>query len=235
MKILIVDDDEIARMSLTNILGGSDVSIVQAEDGEQAWQLLQDGLRPDVCCCDVMMPRLDGLGLLARTRAHPILKDLPFVLVSSAADRETVQTAIAGGVAGYILKPFLAVQTRGTIDRVVRERRAAIAEHFLVTRRRLAVDLEQLTRLLEKLRADTAQCGQALADAQAAEALRASWLQRLHSGTLVLGLTRAAALLKDVMAEGAEAEARALVVQEVGRLVDDQLRDVKQLAPPVVA
>jgi two-component system chemotaxis response regulator CheY len=206
---------------------------VQAEDGEQAWALLEDGLRPDVCCCDVVMPRLDGLGLLARTRAHPILKDLPFVLISSAADRETVQTAIAGGVAGYILKPFLAVQTRGTVERVVRERRAGAAEHFLVTRRRLAVDLEQLLKLLEKLRGDASQCEQALGDPSSTDTVRTGWLQRLHSGTMVLGLTRAATLVKDVLGDGAAAQSRALVVQEVGRLVDEQLREVRQLTPPV--
>jgi two-component system chemotaxis response regulator CheY len=236
MKILIVDDDEIARMSLSNILGGLG-AIVEAEDGELAWRLLEDGLRPSLCCCDVVMPNLDGLGLLQRTREHPIFRDMPMVLISSASDRQTVQTAIAGGVAGYILKPFLAVQTRATVDRVLREKRAAQAEPVLVTRRRLGVDMEQLHKLLHKLVNDVAQFDRAQAEpvpgsATPADgpAAAAAWLQRLHSGAVVLGLWRAATLLKGALDDSSSLRERQLVVREVARLVDEQLREARQQA-----
>lgn len=224
MDILIVDDDEIARMSLANILGGLG-PVVQAEDGEAAWELLDKGLRPDVCCCDVMMPRLDGLGLLQRARAHPVLRDLPFVLISSAADRATVETAIAGGIAGYILKPFLAVQTRTTVERVGRERQAADAEPVLATARRLSVDPVQLRRLLEKLRDDAT--GLAATPAEAV-AKATDTLGRLRSGALVLGLWRCAGQLERVPL-GTAADALA-VVREVARVAGRQLAGLPQPA-----
>jgi two-component system chemotaxis response regulator CheY len=56
MKILIVDDHEVARMSLSNSLGARG-GIVKAEDGEAAWRLLEDGVRPSLCRCDVVMPK----------------------------------------------------------------------------------------------------------------------------------------------------------------------------------
>jgi two-component system chemotaxis response regulator CheY len=227
MKILIVDDDEIARMSLSNILGGLG-TVVEAEDGEQAWRLLEDGLRPSVCCCDVVMPNLDGLGLLQRTREHPLYKDMPLILVSSASDRQTVQTAIAAGVAGYILKPFLAVQTRTTVDRVLRERKAAQAEGYSVTRRRLGIDLDQLGKLLGKLRNDVTQCDEALGTPGSGAQAGNAWLQRLHSGSLVLGLWRCTALVKEAMVDGLPVRQRQMLLREVARLVDEQVKDTRQ-------
>ncbi|MBE7941551.1 MULTISPECIES: response regulator [Ramlibacter] len=229
MKILIVDDDEIARISLSNILSHAGAEIVQAEDGEQAWALLEGGLRPAACCSDVVMPHLDGLGLLARARGHMVLKDLPFVLISSAADRSTVETAIAHGVAGYILKPFLAVQTRATVDRVVRERRAARSEHFLVTRRRLDVSLERLEQMLALFRTEAQTLAQAMAQGPAPE--HTGELQRLHGSSLLLGLWKVAAFLSAAMGVDVSPADRLLAVREAEMLVEDQLEDLTQLAP----
>ncbi|MGZ5270219.1 MAG: response regulator [Ramlibacter sp.] len=230
MKILIVDDDEIARMALTNIVRGLPgvAGIVEAADGEQAWSLLDAGLRPVLCCCDIMMPRLDGLGLLQRTRAHPVLRDLPMVLITSASDRETVNSAISGGVSGYILKPFLAVQTRATLERVLRERCATEAEQVQATRRRLALEPEQLGRMLDRLRQDVAACQLAMqANADEAQAQ----LRRLYAGVLDMGLWRGATLLKDLLGAGAPPASGTLVIEEVARLVDKRLAAVAGSGP----
>src|SRR5688572_4297841 len=98
MKLLVADDDGVARLVLARTLEGLGAEVLQATDGEAAWALLAGGLRPALCCCDVHMPRLDGMGLLRRARRHPVLKDLPFVLVSSAADHGTLDDAVAAGV-----------------------------------------------------------------------------------------------------------------------------------------
>jgi two-component system chemotaxis response regulator CheY len=222
MNILIVDDDELARLSLSNILGSVDgvTGIAEAEDGEQAWELLAGGLRPLVCCCDVRMPRLDGLGLLRRARADALLRDLPFLLVSSASDRATVQDAITIGVSGYILKPYLAVQTRATVARLLREQLAARAENTLSTRRRLGLDRAGLRQLLERLRADVAEQagGPATDDAT---------LARLRRASEALGLWRGAALLQQAQAGQAGA---APVLAELACLVDEQLAGLAPVA-----
>lgn len=225
MKILIVDDDEVARLTLSRILAPLGAQMALAIDGEEAYEQLAAGLRPAVCCSDVAMPRLDGVGLLQRTRTHPVLKDLPFILVSSAADRETVQAAIAAGVAGYMLKPFLAGQARATVDRVLRERRAAVAEHFLVTRRRTGLTLEQLEGVLARLRDDAQGC------AEGKECATDGNLQRLHSGASVLGLWAAAGHLSDAQAAGTPIEARMLMLREAGHLIGDQLQSLQRLDP----
>lgn len=223
MKVLLVDDDEISRMSLSNIVSGiAGVNgMPEAEDGEQAWALLEGGLRPSLCCCDIRMPRLDGLGLLQRMRRHAVLRHMPVVLISSASDRDTVRSAIAGGVAGYILKPFLAAQTRATLDRVLRDRLATQAESPQVTRRRLGVDGDMLHRLLRKLRDDTNSARSTMdADAGAAYDHR---LQRLHSGAMLLGLWRGTSLLQDAM-QDASPDVHRQVLDELAHLVDVQLQ-----------
>ena len=227
-KILIVDDDEIARMALTNSVRGLPgvADIVEAADGEQAWSLLDAGLRPALCCGDIMMPRLDGLGLLQRTRAHPVLRDLPMVLISSASDRETVNSAISGGVSGYILKPFLAVQTRATLDRVLRERCATEAEQVQATRRRLALEPEQLGGMLNGLLKDLAACQLAM-QANADEVQ--SQLRRLYAGVLDMGLWRGATLLNDLLGAGTPPASGTLVIEEVTRLVDNRLAAVSNV------
>lgn len=225
MKILIVDDDEIARMALANIVRGLPgvTDTVEAADGEQAWALLEAGLRPALCCCDIMMPRLDGLGLLQRTRTHPLFRDLPLVLITSASDRETVHSAISGGVSGYILKPFLAVQTRATLERVLRERSATEAEQVRATRRRLALEPEQLGRMLDGLRRDLAACQAAMQSGTGEVQLQ---LRRLHAGVLDVGLWRGATLLNELLGAGADPAGGALVIEEVTRLVDHRLAAV---------
>jgi two-component system chemotaxis response regulator CheY len=209
-------------MALSNIVLGVEgvTGALEAEDGEQAWDLLQAGLRPALCCFDIRMPRLDGLGLLQRMRAHVVLRHTPVVLVSAASDRETVQTAIEGGAAGYILKPFLAPRTRATLARVLRERLAAEAEPVQSTRRRLALDGPRVLQLLDRLRQDVLGARETVAG-DSAEA--AGLLQRLHGGAAQLGLWRGASLLQDALDPArADAGLRGQVLDEVVRLVDQQ-------------
>src|SRR5436305_15021572 len=107
MKALVVDDDIVSRMALMDLLSVYGIfELIEAEDGEVAWALLEAGLRPVICFCDVRMPRMSGIGLLQRMKALPALSDVPFVLVSSASDRETVLQAVKLGAVGYILKPL---------------------------------------------------------------------------------------------------------------------------------
>src|SRR5438067_12753399 len=106
MKVLVIDDDVVSRMVLMHLIDSCGrFEILEAEDGEDAWQQLACGLRPVICFCDLRMPRLSGMGLLQRVKADAALGEMPFVLVSSAADRATVNQAAGLGADGYIVKP----------------------------------------------------------------------------------------------------------------------------------
>jgi two-component system chemotaxis response regulator CheY len=209
MKVLIVDDDVVSRMMLMHLVDtcGS-FEILEAEDGEDAWRQLEAGLGPSICFCDLRMPRLSGMELLARVRADARMTALPFVLVSGANEHETVEQASGLGASGYIVKPFKAGQVREYLAALgapqaqgaAREAAgddAAGDEAPAVTARRLGIDAPRLLLYLgglhRQLSAAGAEIEQLLACGDGAGAAAA--LARLGQGCTTLGLQRAAAEL----------------------------------------
>lgn len=104
--VLIVDDSPSMRRvmaaSLEDLGFGA---IVHAADGMEAWEKVRSqdiGL----VICDYKMPNMSGLELLGRIRADALLKDTPFIIVTSETTRETIKTAMTHNVSGYVVKPF---------------------------------------------------------------------------------------------------------------------------------
>ena len=196
MKALVVDDDIVSRMALMDLLSGYGVfELVEAEDGAAAWDLLAGGLRPEICFCDVRMPRMSGIDLLERMKADHRLAAVPFVLVSSASDRDTVLQAVALGAVGYILKPLHAADARAHLDKIFKVTLDKLAEDPLATMARLNIGSErlraylaafgaQLAAALEQVKATSGAAG-------AAELLLR--VDALHNGCLTLGLWQGAA------------------------------------------
>ncbi|MEX5747371.1 response regulator transcription factor [Massilia sp. X63] len=202
MKVLVVDDDVVSRMMLMHLVDGCGrYDIVEAEDGEDAWRQLESGLRPEVVFCDLRMPHLDGMALLARVRAalEPALARMPFVLVSAASDSDTLAEAGRLGADGYIVKPFAAGQVRAQLARLAQpdEDPASVAQRLGIAPERLLLYLGGLRRQLEEAAAP-------LAAPPAQE--RAAQLQRLAEGCATLGLAESAARLRSVAAQHGEAE-----------------------------
>jgi two-component system chemotaxis response regulator CheY len=198
MKALIVDDDAVARMALADLLSGYDMfDLVEADDGEAAWTLLEGGLAPAICFCDVRMPRMSGLDLLQKIKSHPVLAALPFVLVSSASDRDTVLQAVKLGAVGYLLKPLLPAEARPHLEKIFRLTVDKLAEAPAASMARLNVGA---ARLLAYLDAFAAQLDQAHADlgpmlgaGRAQEAVQR--IESMRHGCTTLGLWQAAASL----------------------------------------
>lgn len=108
MKILHADDDAICREVLRLIVQADGRhTLTTANDGEEAWTLLTDSARTfDLAIIDLMMPRLDGLGLVERIRALPAISALPVIFCTALNDRSTVSRAVQLGVSQYIVKPY---------------------------------------------------------------------------------------------------------------------------------
>lgn len=78
----------------------------KADNGEDAYQMIMDK-KPDIVLLDVIMPKLDGITVLEKVRAANIGKDMPAVIMVTAAGNETVASAaFRNGASYYILKPF---------------------------------------------------------------------------------------------------------------------------------
>ncbi|QBE62547.1 response regulator [Pseudoduganella lutea] len=195
MKVLVVDDDVVSRMMLMHLIDSSGhYEIVEAEDGADAWQQLVAGLRPAACFCDLRMPRLSGMELLQKVRGDAALASLPFVLVSSANDRETVELATRAGASGYIVKPFEPTQVRAQLDALAMPLQA---EEPADTLARLGIDAARLAAYLAgfetQLLAAEAELEALLLRGERDEAMVR--LERLRGGCATLGLAGAAGKL----------------------------------------
>lgn len=104
-RLLIIEDDEGVRGSLSDLLESEGFEIDVAEDGEIGWSRLTHGPRPDLILLDVMMPVLDGFGFRERQLASSFA-DVPVVVLSAAAIARDLQPG--GRLAGcrFVPKPF---------------------------------------------------------------------------------------------------------------------------------
>lgn|SRR5450830_173066 len=234
MKVLVVDDDVVSRMVLMHLIDScGKFDIVEAEDGADAWQQLEDGLRPAICFCDLRMPRLSGIELLQRVKAHAELNSMPFVLVTSANDKETVLEATKAGAAGYIVKPFQAEQVRVHLVDFL-DQAANGYEHQAETPadslRRLGINAERLlvylTGFQNQLTAAATDLEAVLAKGDQHDAQVR--IDRLHAGCVTLGLYGAAAALKSFAPQRLSNEEVQAVLADVVRAVIHQAGLVRQ-------
>ncbi|GLR64597.1 response regulator [Marinospirillum insulare] len=108
--VLVVDDSTTARSAIINVLRDHLYckDIVEASDGQEALRRLKQ--RPDIdwIFCDWEMPVMAGDELLKEIRANPETAHLPFIMITSKGDRDSLVTAVQLGVTSFIVKPFTA-------------------------------------------------------------------------------------------------------------------------------
>src|SRR6185312_14469139 len=104
--ILVADDNSDMRDYMRRLLDGH-YRVETVADGQAALDVI-DRRRPDIVVADVMMPGLDGFGLLREIRANPDLKTAPVILVSARAGEEARLEGLAAGADDYLTKPFSA-------------------------------------------------------------------------------------------------------------------------------
>ncbi|MCD6497837.1 MAG: response regulator [Deltaproteobacteria bacterium] len=103
--VLVIDDDRMNTQLLGDVCAVSGWRVLVAEDGQQGMTLARKH-HPDVILLDLMMPRLDGFGVLAELRQSAGLADVAVVIVSAIGEQDSVDRAHALGAVGYLHKPF---------------------------------------------------------------------------------------------------------------------------------
>jgi DNA-binding NarL/FixJ family response regulator len=105
IRVAMVDDQPLVLMGLSTLIGTEDdLELVgQAGDGREGLALLRR-TRPDVVLCDIRMPVLDGLGLLAEVVADPQLAGVRVVMLTTFELDEYVFEALRNGASGFLLK-----------------------------------------------------------------------------------------------------------------------------------
>jgi DNA-binding response OmpR family regulator len=113
-QILVVDDDPAIRQLLTDVLEMEGHEVRTAPDGLAAVRTLEV-LRPDCVVLDVMMPGLDGYGVLRSIRTQDG-DPVPVIMLTAAAEPDTAVRAWTDGVDYFLAKPFKADQVLDLID-----------------------------------------------------------------------------------------------------------------------
>jgi two-component system cell cycle response regulator len=107
-RLLIVDDSKVIRVTARKILRDH-FETIEAVDGENAWEVLNNEGPFSLVVSDLTMPNLDGFGLLERIRSsqHPDIHDIPVIIITGANDSETTKArASQAGATDFIGKPF---------------------------------------------------------------------------------------------------------------------------------
>jgi DNA-binding response OmpR family regulator len=104
-KILVVDDD-LALLRMLDKIMSKIGEVTCATDGQEALDLLLEGVMPDIIITDLMMPRIDGLQLVEQLQGNPKLKHIPVIMLTAKGTPRDVITGINKGARHYVVKPF---------------------------------------------------------------------------------------------------------------------------------
>jgi signal transduction histidine kinase len=105
-KILFIDDEEACRLGGKLILQGLGLSVVTAENGIEALDILEINHNFDIIIADLMMPGMDGLELIKRIKQKKELKNIPIILQTGTSEQKIINSAKSFGAVECILKPY---------------------------------------------------------------------------------------------------------------------------------
>ncbi|MEB3273932.1 MAG: response regulator transcription factor [Prochlorothrix sp.] len=104
-QILIIEDDPLVRNNLEDILTLEEFQVVSARDGVEGLAAAQEHL-PSLIICDIMMPELDGYGVVTALRKDPKTQNIPFIFLTAKANSVDHREGMNLGADDYLTKPF---------------------------------------------------------------------------------------------------------------------------------
>jgi len=107
-KVLVVDDSSAARQPIVLALTQAGFEVVEAASGNDGLRTMDRDPLVGLVICDVNMPRMNGLELVAAVKAKPRYASLPIVLLTTQARPRQVERAKQMGAKGWIVRPFKA-------------------------------------------------------------------------------------------------------------------------------
>jgi len=104
-KTLLIEDDTVMRENTAEILELANFDVTCAPNGKQGYLLAKD-LKPDLIICDIMMPELDGYGVLHLLSKDPETASIPFIFLTAKAEKSDMRKGMELGADDYLTKPF---------------------------------------------------------------------------------------------------------------------------------
>lgn len=118
--VLVVDDFDMNRFLLSQILL-DDYNVIEACDGVEATQIIQDHFKElSIVLLDIVMPRMDGFGVLEFMNANDLIQDLPVIMISSMDEDSAIRRCYELGISDYVRRPFSADVVGKRVYNIVR-------------------------------------------------------------------------------------------------------------------
>lgn len=132
-KILVIEDEPEMRRNLTTILRLEQFQPLAAENGQAGVELAKRE-KPDLIVCDVMMPKLDGYGVIAALRADEETAGIPFIFLTAKGEKPDVRAGMNLGADDYLTKPVakadLLAAIRSRLERAAQQTRPEFKPNF---------------------------------------------------------------------------------------------------------
>lgn len=113
-KILVIEDEDFVRENILDLLDAEGFEAIGAENGQIGLNLAKEMI-PDLILCDVMMPGLDGYGVLTAIRQDALMASIPFIFLTAKAAKADFRQGMELGADDYITKPFTRAELLGAI------------------------------------------------------------------------------------------------------------------------
>lgn len=114
-KIVVIEDHADMRENICEILELANYKVLAAPDGKAGVELVRKEL-PDLVLCDIMMPELDGYGVLYFLSKHQETASIPFIFLSAKSEKEDFRRGMLMGADDYLTKPFKEIELLDAID-----------------------------------------------------------------------------------------------------------------------
>src|SRR5688500_8285959 len=122
-KILIIEDNLDVRENLSELLALSGYETITANNGKEGVQAALNQ-SPDLILCDIMMPELDGYGVLRILSKNPTTTSIPFIFMTAKTEMSDMRRGMTLGADDYVTKPFDDVELLDTIEVRLNKKRA---------------------------------------------------------------------------------------------------------------
>src|SRR5665647_3945056 len=114
-KILLIEDNDDIRNNTAEILELANYKVVVAENGKIGVEKALEH-NPDLIVCDIMMPVLDGYGVLHAVHKNDTIKNTPFIFLTAKTERNDFRRGMELGADDYITKPFNGIELLNAVD-----------------------------------------------------------------------------------------------------------------------
>jgi diguanylate cyclase len=154
-KILVIEDERSLRINLIKLLCAEGFQVIGADNGRNGVKLARLE-QPDVIICDVLMPHLDGYGVLKALQQDSATATIPFIFLTAKADRADWRQAMTLGADDYLTKPFTRAELLDAIASRLQKKASLTQQHSVELQQAQAqldylLRHDQLTHLPNKL------------------------------------------------------------------------------------